>query len=300
MHPRSLGLAVFFAVISGCDDGKSVAAAPDAKPPVAAAPAAVATATVAVPGTASGRITRPDGKPIGIDGVKYKMVVNGNAGSGNAIAYNPKPNPDGTWSTKLAEGIYHEPRGTMSVKFDGGLYTYDLYPTAEPGDTESAKGLAADFQWRISGPIKQYEDKADPSNATHWYGASCRLNWNPIYGIGEGKQGVHTVVDKTKFVFTAKPQGKLIDGSDGKPLTWTLEWGASDFKPSLLHDLPPAVGGWRVSGTEITPDGKQRPLTIRLSGVSDKFLAEVDVKVEADQYGGPIVGPILIFTRAAP
>ena len=268
MEMRSLGFALLLAVAVGCDETKSVVAPP--APPAGASatgPAAAAVApavTVAVPGLASGRITRPDGQPIGIEGVKYAMTVNGNAGSGNNISYNPKPNPDGTWSTRLADGVYHEPRGVMSVPFDGDLFKYNLYPTAELGDTDSAKGVAADFVWRIRGPIKMYEAKPDRSNHTHWYGASCRLIWDPIYVIAEGKQGVHKVAEKTSFVFTAVPLGKLIDGSDSKPLTWTVGWDAllASPKPHLLHDLPPAAGGWRVSGKELTPDGKERALRL--------------------------------------
>jgi hypothetical protein len=252
---------------------------------------------------AVGRITRPDGKPIGIDGVKYDMIIVGNSGAGNEISYRPKPNPDGTWSIKLADGIYHEPRGKIQVPFDGDVYKYDLYPTFETGDTESAKGVVGDFHWRIRGPLKMYEAKPDPDNHTHWYGASARLVWNNTYSLPNGTQKSHNVPEKTTFVFTATPKGKLIDGSESKPLTWKLGWYAlvTSFKPGLLNDIPPAVGGWTITGKEVSPDGVERPVAFRLSGSGkEEYQQSVDVKIEADNYGMPSVSPILNVTRAAP
>ncbi len=294
--------AVLFTAVAGCDESKSTVAAP---PPAAAAQGAAGTPaptkSTPVPGMAVGRVSRPDGTPIGIDGAKYDLMVVGNAGTGNQISYRPKPDADGTWSTKLADGVYHEPRGTVKIPFDGDVYLYHLYPTVEAGDVDSAKGVVGDLHWRIRGPIKMYELKPDPGNHTHWYGACPIVSWNNTYRVGETQKS-HKVPDKTTFVFTATPKGKLIDGSEGKPLQWTRGWKSllTSIEPNLLNDIPPAIGGWTVTGKEVAPDGTERPLAFRFHTDPETYNPSIDIKIVADRYGHPSVAPQLIVTRATP
>ena len=153
-----------------------------------------------------GKITRPDGSPIGIDGVKYQLSITGIAGTGNNVAYTPTPKPDGTWSTKLAEGIYHKPHCKMTVPFAGDFFVYEAAPVADVPDTDSAEGIAGDFVWRISGPRPGYADHPDPANHTHWFGASCSVIWDVYYKDAKGKVQQHRVADGTRFVFRASPR----------------------------------------------------------------------------------------------
>ncbi|HEX8914017.1 MAG TPA: hypothetical protein VF796_16840 [Humisphaera sp.] len=300
MTPRTASVALLLAAATIASDGRRATAAAPAAAPAAAAPAAAPRST-AVPGTAVGRVSRPDGSPIGIDGAKVDLTVVGNSAAGAKLAYLPKPAADGSWSTPLAPGVYHEPRGTVTVPFDGDVYTYDLYPAAEAGDVDSAKGVVGDLHWRTRGPLKRYELKPDAGTHTHWYGACPILQWDNAHEGPDGRKQ-HKVPEKTTFVFTATPKGKLIDGSEGKPLTWTLGWDAllTSIKPNLLNDIPPAAGGWTITGKEVGPDGAERPLAFRFHTDHGKYQPSVDIKIVADRYGHPSVQPQLMVTRANP
>lgn len=282
--------ALMFVFAFGCD------AADEPKRAADAAPAA----TVARPGYFSGRVIRPDGKPIGIEKVKFKITIAGIAGQGDRVAYHPEPDGQGQFSVKLAEGIYKQPYGTVTIPFDNGPYTYTLYPRTEITSAESARGIACDFEWRITGPTKQDETKPDPANHTHWYGGTSVITWEQNYVV-DGKTRAHEVPAGTSFLFTATPKGKWIDGSDGKRLTWKREWHPTfGVRPGTLNDIPPAAGGYTVTATEITPEGKERPLILNQLGKGDSYVRQLDMVIEPNQSYGTPFAPTLRVTRPIP
>jgi hypothetical protein len=291
---------VVFAIVTGlagvaCDRKDAAGDAPAGAPSTPAVPAAK-------PGVAAGRIYRPDGKPIGIDKAKYQVTITGVAGRGENVAYSPSPDAGGAWSTKLADGIYRAPRATAVIPFAGDVFNYVLVPTADVLETDStAKGIVADFVWQISGPHKMYEDKPDPGNHTHWFGATSSLVWNPTYPAGEGRQKSHEIPKGTTFSFTATPKGKRIDGADGKPLTWTRGWDwALGVVPNTLNDMPPTTGGYRITGKAVAPDGKERPVLFNQVGAGETYAAEIDITVVADRTYGTPFAPMLRVTLPPP
>ena len=253
-------------------------------------------------GTAAGRITRLDGRPIGIDGVKYDLGVYGMSAAGEKFTYTPKPTADGTWSTKLTAGIYHAPTATMDVPFNGQTFRYHLVPTADLGDTDSVKGLTADFVWHVTGPQDTHGAPPDPANATHWYGGTCPLIWSRAFTNAAGKSIYpDTPPVGATFTFTATALGKAIDGADPKPITWhqTFDPVLSCLGSGALNDLPPTMGGWRITGQERVPDGTVRPLELGLSTAqfpAAVMAATIDVQIEPDRLPDvvPCSGPTLI------
>jgi hypothetical protein len=74
---------------------------------------------------------------------------------------------------------------------------------------------------------------------------------------------------ETKFIFTLIPEGKLVDGSEGKELTFTrqLDPTLTGLSNDLLHDIP--LGVYTIRGEQVAPDGTRKPLLIQQA--FDKF-----------------------------
>jgi hypothetical protein len=260
-------------LLTGCEKSKSTN---DSKS--AASNSDAPSGPVFKSGYASGKITRPDGKPIGIPGVTYDLYIHGISGAAEKVSYSPKPNPDGTWSTKLVGGIYHAPQCSAKIPFAGGTYTYHLIPTADLGDIDAEKGMVADFTWKMTGPCNNDGQRPDPANATHWIGGSCSLIWDRNYSDAAGKVLSNIPSDGAILRFTAVPKGKAIDGSDPKPIVWDRGYDTllSSVKPSALNDMPPTEGGWTISGKEVLPNKTEKPLLLTIS-TERKFAPTVDI-----------------------
>ena len=231
---------------------------------------------------ASGRVTRADGKPIGIDGVKYQLRVAGNTAAGQAVAYAPQVAADGTWSVKLAPGVYHPPTCSVSVPFNGTAFNYDLVPSNDAGDVDATAGVTADFVWNAAGSNPRFRGAkpADPTRPTDWWGACCSIRWRGSYP-GPGGQNVvlPPPAAGATCVFTAKPVGARIDGLPPAPLVWRRAVAKDDFVVTALNDIPPTSGGWDLTGLLAEPGKPDRPVTFQV-GVSDAFepAQHLDVK----------------------
>jgi hypothetical protein len=290
-------LTLAMTALSGCP-GK---AADSGGTAASNAPGVTGAAAVAPkPGCIVGRITRPDGSAIGIAGAKLAVHVNGVAGMGNDVEYMPPVDDSGNFSLPVASGIYHQASASIALPFSGKWYGYQLVPTTMLGDTQSDKGIVANFVWQISGPLWTVKDNPDPTNFTHWFGGCCTLQWDEYYKDAQGALKPFNVPVGAKFDFTATPQGKLIDGSNGKPRTWECKWVELGLTPTVLNDMPATSGGWKITGQEIDPDGKSFPILFE-SKWNLTYGPEADVQFDPDKSAAPgFWPPPLMITRPAP
>lgn len=306
---RASWLGVFVILVSaglcGCGRGQSSSkdssTSNESAAPNATGGGAEAKET-AKPGFITGRITRPDGSPIGISGSIYRVTIRGVSGPGENVGFNPPVTPEGTFSIHVPSGIYHQVGATVRIPFDGVLYSYSLVSTTMLNDIQSDAGIVADFVWQTTGPVPLFKDEPDPGNFTHWFGGSCGLAWDPTYLDAQRVYHNLTIPDGSKFVFTANPNGKLIDGADGKPITFDRAWKLNIISPIALNDLPPAINGWHITGKLTHPDGTTIPVLLKVGfQQGDKYASAVDVKMTPDQEGTiPPLGKALSVTLPPP
>ena len=97
--------------ILGCDRNRSTAGdAPATNSSAGASP------ETPKPGYIIGRITRPDGSPVAINGTSFTVLINGVSGQGENVSFNPLLAADGSYSFKVPSGIYHPVQASLKVK----------------------------------------------------------------------------------------------------------------------------------------------------------------------------------------
>ncbi|QOV89774.1 hypothetical protein [Humisphaera borealis] len=245
-------LGATLAVSSGCDDAAAPAVAP-------AVPPAAEPAAAAQPGHFTGRVTRADGSPITLAGVKYQVNINGVTAVGENNNFRPPVAADGTFKLKLPQGLFYPPFGTITVPFEGKNYLIELDP-ADPfaGTRDGAPGIAQHFLWRLTGP-KPRATNPDVNNATHWYGITIPVNFQGYRA--DTRQTVKPLPDGSKVTWTLKPTSKLMDGSEAKPLTVERKWTATPmFMMDALNDLPAA--NYEIGAVATLPDGSTKTVLV--------------------------------------
>jgi hypothetical protein len=299
---RASWIIVFLLTLSaglcGCGRSKSSDSNSNNSNGSAGSSASAAAKSTAKPGYIVGKITRPDGSPIGITGATFSVFITGVSGPGENVGFSPPVASDGTFSFPVPSGIYHATQASIKITFDDALFIYNLVPTSMFNDTQSDAGIVADFVWQISGPTPMYKDHPDPGNLTSWFGGSMDADWEPTYTDSTGQLHNLIVPAGAKFVFTATPNGKLIDGTDGKSITINRDFSPDSVVPPNLNDLPPAVNGWHITGKELRTDGSSVALELKKT-TDPKYASSVDVKIRPDGYTG-VTGWPLAVTQPPP
>jgi hypothetical protein len=200
------------------------------------------------------------GKPITSPGAKLSVQIAGvSSKSGEKVYYNPAVKPDGSYEQKLVDGSYQFTGARIDIPFNNKQFSFALEPVGDDrSDREAAQGIVQDYVWKLRGLRPGYAP--DESNFTHWHGGSVNMSFQ-LYRE-DLKKAVNKAPGGTKCVFTLTPKGKLIDGSEGKVLTFTREFDTvlTGLKNSYLHDVP--IGLYTVKGEEISPDGSKKPLAM--------------------------------------
>ena len=204
-----------------------------------------------------GRISNVDGSPITLSGVEFEISINGVTSVGENNNFRPPVSPDGTFKLSLPQGLFYPPYGTITFPFEGKNYIADLDPVNPyKGTRDGTPGIVQNFVWRITGP-KPSALNPDVNNATHWYGITLPVNAATYRD--DTQQSVKPLPDGTKLVWTFTPTSKLIDGSEGKPVTIERKWSAMSYLESI-NDLPPA--NYEFSVVAILPDGMSKPALV--------------------------------------
>ena len=212
------------------------------------------------PGYAVGHVLTAAGKPITAPGAKIILAIDGvGTQTAQRLEYRVAVRPDGSYEQKLAEGTYHYFSAQVQVPFGGKSFLLPLDPVGDDkADRDSTQGIVQDYVWKVSGAKPGKGDETKPGD---WYGAAVSLTYDAY------RTDLHKSVPPppagSKCVFTLTPKGKLIDGSDGKPLTYTRPYSSllSTLENGYLADVP--VGAYTISGVEVGPDGAKKPLLFR-------------------------------------
>ncbi len=209
-----------------------------------------------------GRVLGQDGKPIAVAS-DIAINVYGVSEAGERVQYSPAVKADGTYKQKLVPGAFRAGRSLVKVRHGEHEFDYELTPQGNlwNKDRDSAEGIEQDFVWNMTG--QRTSDKPDLNNHTHWYG----MNMGVSFSIWRDdlKKASARPVDGTTFVFTLKPQSKLVNGEDGKELTIERAWRGNDITPiDDLNDLPPA--SYEITAIAKLPDGTTKPVLLQGAG----------------------------------
>ena len=164
------------------------------------------------------------------------------------------PGPADKYSVDVPEGTYDAPRGNISVNYNGRTFVLPLAAadnTLDWGDQkESKSGLTRDFVWRISGqrPTKLGESK----EAAGFWGASINLDKGAEIG------------DFGTIEVTLTPDGPLIDGSQGKVVTFRRAVPWQKHEDHLLADIP--IGRYVATAKFVSGGGggSEKPKALRV------------------------------------
>ncbi len=156
--------------------------------------------------------------------------------------------------------VYHDKKYLLPLHPADGLWNWE---SGKEKGRESKNGLARDFVLKISGLKPGNEDLSDVvkksalDNPNNYYGACLDLDdWD------QGNTLRMKLPGEGRLVVTLVPQGPLLDGSAGKPLTRELPLKALGTDAGHILDLP--VGPYRVQA-KIVDKGVDTPLLVQIT-----------------------------------
>lgn len=224
----------------------------------------------------AGRVTMEDGSPLRGDVKDVVIGISGISGRGENVSYTPIVKPDGTYSQKVASGLY---------SFSTGLFCYVIVmygdiefhlPLEHVGRNwnkrqDSKDGIVQDFVLKFTGPTPYGKSSGlNIGDAGHWYGQCIGMSADSYRE--DIKASAFKIPAGTKLTFTLKATGPAIDGSR-IPAPVTVGRVYEDRYASLdLNDLMPAP--YEVTGTATLPDGTTKPLLFNVKyGVYNRVLS---------------------------
>jgi hypothetical protein len=207
----------------------------------------------ATPGTIAGVVTDAHGNvPHG----RITIALSGTTiRGGERTSFEiPVDEQTGAYAMQVPDGLYTA-WAFLETEYNGRRYRLQLSPTDDSGrHTQFAtqKGLVRNFVWRISG----LEPGADERLATAYYGGKVTL-WDEK-GFREGER-LGDRYPGGEVVVRLEPDGRLIDGSEGKPVVLRA-------RTAELRDTPefPDVPLGRYTATAILAH-QGRELQLELS-----------------------------------
>lgn len=235
---------------------------------------------------AEGRVTDAAGKPLNNAQISFR----GTTDAGQTKYDSSTVRPDGTYAVTLPSGRYVI-SGTTRVTFMDREFILALAPVdgiMEPQDV--SQGIVKDFRWQLSGAKREDRGRSQ----VDYYGAAVllsRLDDNSRLPPG------------ANLTITLTPLGALVDGSQGRPLTFTRpvealnrpEGGQYAIEETrTLPDIP--LGRYQVTGTLTLPNGGTMPLQV---GASPKQPTRFDTAPSAELTFVPGTVPPYAGTEAA-
>jgi hypothetical protein len=243
-----LGIMALAVAPAACDNSAPL---PAATSPATSAPAQT--------GFAMGKLTEQSGVPITAKDAKLTVSLWGISDkSGGRISYTPQVNADGTYEQKIDDGMYTYDGAKIDVPFNGKHFIFDLEPVGDDHlDRDSRKGIVQNYVWKLHG-VRPGRD-ADEKLFTSWHGASITMQFQGY------REDIRKPVAKgpagSKCVFTLTPQGPLIDGHEGKEMTFSRAYDTNGLDNPNLPDIP--VGTYSIKGVEMEPDGTKKTLLMQ-------------------------------------
>lgn len=196
------------------------------------------------PNTVAGRVVDERGRPVPgarvfIEAALFSGLVTATTdaqGRYQSVELSPAANP-------FTVTAYKE------VRYHGQVYCLRLsgeaHPYHDPVNTRA--GVTRDFVWRVRGP----SDQPTGLGGDHVWGGTLRFE-GPTYGP--------TALDPDDRVeVTLVPDGPLIDGSEGRPVTRVVRVAEG------LDDVP--AGAYRLTAVLLGDDGARTPLRVGTRGL---------------------------------
>ncbi|WP_221089304.1 carboxypeptidase-like regulatory domain-containing protein [Deinococcus aquaedulcis] len=250
--------------------------------PAPAAPAPTVKPPAPKKGYVTGLVLDTQGRPLA--GAEV-YIVGTTFNQGQRTSFTAVTKGDGTYAIRVPDGRYH---ASATVKRDlaGTTFVLPLHPESGTLNTEidSSEGGNLNFRWRLAG--------AKPGGGKDWddfYGASLDFSYCGLPAKAYCDDRYAAVVpgapEGSTVTLTFTPQGKLIDGSAGKPVVMTFKtaplappggypytdpngggrttlgqgWPYHSFD---FNDIP--LGVYTLTAVATTPDGRKLPLKLGL------------------------------------
>lgn len=285
---RSLFL-VFF--LSGCCMNFSTGPKTGPTAPSAPATSGAPAPEPAKSGHVTGTIFGTDGKPLALKGAKVHVRVSGVSGAGANVGFSPAVE-DARYDLAPPQGLYGA-SAHMEYDWNGKHYDLELQPIQDNTvSRDSAKGFVQDFAWKIQGPRR---NPAEPNNHTHWYGASVSVPYQ--FYRNDISKPAPAPADGAKVIFTFTPVGLLMDGTQGKTLTFERTFAGGGLTNDHCCDLP--LGDYKITGVIQHPDGKTQPALLQKA--HKEFVTSYDHTLEPNGNGLTGAWPRIVgFTRDVP
>jgi len=203
------------------------------------------------PGMIAGNITDARGQPL----QNASVYVYGFSDAGSNMSYKSESDENGRYSLRVAAGRYTITAFTEPI-YQGRRWRLPLHPTDNKENevaVDAQNGVRKNFRWQLSGAFPHY----DPDKDYDYYGGRIHVK------TPSGSDQYPTVPDETTVSFTLRPTGRLIDGSEGRALTFTRTVGdvrgaTRGVLANSLNDIP--IGSYTVRATMTLPHGHPLPL----------------------------------------
>ncbi|HSI32227.1 MAG: carboxypeptidase-like regulatory domain-containing protein [Phycisphaerae bacterium] len=190
------------------------------------------------PKVIKGRVVDAAGQPVAgaVVNADHTLLYNANTQA--------RTGKDGTYRIKVPNGAY---RVTAKLTRDIGetRYAFDLHPET-PDDVNGDEGAIRDFTWRLTG--------RRPAPQDGYYGGMV-VAYTPPGDVDVQLEDVE---------LTLTPDGKLIDGSDGKPITGKL---VATGDGRAIRDVP--VGTYTITARHVPKGAAAAPLLVRVRNTGE-------------------------------
>ncbi len=273
MQKTNIWILAGFLVLSSA----TVQARPGKKP----VKKAVTTAIKRKPLYVQGRVMTMGGRPL--SGVE--VGIYGTTARGDRTRFEAFTNANGTYSQRVPDGIYGV-SAYYKTKYNGKNYNFTLHP--EDGKTginlDAVPGIVKNFRWKISGlkPGETVGEAGSHTETTKFYGGY-------VYVTSQEQGTLESPIyfpAGSALVMTMTPRAKLIDGSIGKPKTFSRRFDKNIESGISWHlsDIP--VGMYTLTAQLKQPDGTTQPLRLKKSlGFNDAYTPSINVDFEPTSYG---------------
>lgn len=221
----------------------------------------------AAPGVVRGTAKTMDGKPI----ASFAGIVSGNEAKSGGVVNADIVGKDGAYAASVGAGQFSALMWT-DVDYHGHHFRIDLEPAdgkAANVRLDSTNGLTKDFVWKLSGVRAGVGPNQLAGHGSH-HGGVVKLTaeGRSLAYQGDILENYHGQPEKplprsSTVEVTLTPDGPLIDGSTGKPITLTEKLTDADVRDTaglLKYDIP--IGVYKATATEVTAAGERKPLRV--------------------------------------
>ncbi|MBI0444876.1 carboxypeptidase-like regulatory domain-containing protein [Deinococcus sp. DB0503] len=234
-------------------------------------------------GFISGLVLDPQGRPLA--GAEIS-IVGTTFTQGQRTSFTVQTKADGTYSVRVPDGRYHA-TATIVRELAGVSFRLPLHPESGSLNTEvdSSEGGNLNFRWRLTG-----KKPGGGNGYSDFYGASVLLSYCglPASAYCDARYSAITpgaAPEGSTVTLTFTPQGRLIDGTPGKPVVYSFKVAPLSppggypytnpngggrttlglgwpYHSQDFNDLP--LGIYTLSATAALPDGRRIPLRLGL------------------------------------